>query len=136
MARLGVSLHTDEILNVKAAFIADWQHGRATSLRGWIEQALTTHLKRTSQQRRDLARTPRTEGRAQPQSYDVDPELIAQVKTAVAHDSNIGFLTNQSRWTGDAITAAVNQARVNAGGTLPEPPERIPTRLPPRTEPS
>lgn len=51
------------------------------------------------------------------------------MRAAITADQQAGRWPSDSAWCGEAIAAAVDQARAQSGGSLPTPPPRLPNRL-------
>lgn len=130
-ARLGIYMTPDEYQGAKAAYLADWQAGgEADTFARWIAGALETHAARTPAARGPLSRPV---GRSQTRtgsskSFSIPAGTVEQMREAITADQGVGRWLSDSAWAGDAIAAAVEAARKQAGGQLPEPPARLPTR--------
>jgi hypothetical protein len=131
-SRIGVYLTPEEFTDAKAAYLADWQHGgTADTFARWIAAAIDTHAARTAAERAEHAR-PRSRAATRTgssRSFPVPEQSIAAMRAAIAADQRAGRWPTDSAWCGDAIAAAAERDRANAGGTLPPPPARLPNRL-------
>ena len=130
--RLGIYLTADEFRDARGAYLADWTNGgEADTFGRWVAAAIATHARRTPKQREGLARPV---GRAatrtgESRSWPIASEAIQAMREAIAADQEAGRWPSDSAWCGDAITATTAAARKANGGTLPEPPARLPNRL-------
>lgn len=130
--RLGIYLTADEFRDARGAYLADWTNGGTVDTFGrWVTAAIAAHAARTTKQREALARPV---GRAatrtgESRSWPIATEAIQAMREAIAADQEAGRWPSDSAWCGDAITAATEAARKANGGTLPEPPARLPNRL-------
>lgn len=131
MARIGIYFHPDQFDTAKAAYLADWQAGGDADTFGrWIAQALDEHAARTPAQRGQLTQPQeRAATRGNTRSFSIPANTVARMRESITADQQHGRWPSDSAWCGEAITAAVNQARRRAGGSLPTPPARLPNRL-------
>ncbi len=131
-ARIGIYLQPSEFEDAKAAYLADWNSGgRADTFAGWVAVAIIRHAGRTPLGRARLTR-PRPRGQGEPgiaRTFAVPADVVTTMRTALALDRRDGHWTSESAWYADAIAAAVDTARVAAGGGLPTPPARLPNQL-------
>lgn len=128
MDTVSVCLTPETYRLAKAAFLADWHAGGGADTFGdWIAGACLRHAHLTPQQRADH---PVTQPSGQPRSFTIGAQARAAVDAAIAADSTAGYWTTRSAWVLTAITTAITTAQNRAGGTLPTPPDRLPSRLP------
>ena len=131
-ARLGIYITPAEYDAAKSAYLADWQHGGQSDTFGkWISAALETHAARDTDERTRLARHGgRSETRTgATRSFNIPTDTVERMRAAITDDQAAGRWPSDSAWCGDAIAAAVDLARQQAGGVLPQPPARLPNRL-------
>lgn len=130
-SRIGIYFHPEQFDTAKAAYLADWQAGGvADTFARWIAGALDEHARRTPQQRTQLARPQeRADTRGNSRSFNLPVDTVARMRSSINADQTAGRWPSDSAWCGDAIAAAVNQAKQRAGGNLPTPPARLPNRL-------
>lgn len=131
---LGVYMSADMYTSLKAAYLADWTNGRgeADTLYKWVAAALDTHSSRPPAQRAALASTGPYRAETltgQTKAFKVPIHTWERMQEAIAADSATGRWLSDSRWSSEALRAAVDAARKANGGTLPKPPERLPNRL-------
>ncbi len=130
-ARLGIYLTPEEFDDAKAGYLADWSNGgEADTFGKWIAAAIEAYAARTPKQR--AAAPPR--GRAEERtgatrSFAIPSDTVGRMRAAITADQQAGRWPSDSAWCGEAIAAAVDQARDQNGGTLPTPPPRLPNRL-------
>ena len=130
-ARLGIYLTPEEFDDAKAGYLADWSNGgEADTFGKWIAAAIEAYAARTPKQR--AAAPPR--GRAEERtgatrSFAIPSDTVGRMRAAITADQQAGRWPSDSAWCGEAIAAAVDQARDHNGGTLPTPPPRLPNRL-------
>jgi hypothetical protein len=130
-ARLGIYLTPEEFDDAKAGYLADWSNGgEADTFGKWIAAAIEAYAARTPKQR--AAAPPR--GRAEERtgatrSFAVPSDTVARMRAAITADQKADRWPSDSAWCGEAIAAAVDQARDQNGGSLPTPPPRLPNRL-------
>lgn len=130
-ARIGIYFHPDQFDTAKAAYLADWQAGGDADTFGrWIAQALDEHAARTPAQRGQLTQPQeRAATRGNTRSFSIPASTVVRMRESITADQQHGRWPSDSAWCGEAITAAANQARQRAGGSLPTPPARLPNRL-------
>lgn len=130
---LGVYLTGDMYAAMKAAYLADWSNGgEADTLYKWVTGALATHSARTPSKRAEYASTgpARAEHRTgNTRAFKVDGDVYQRMQDALADDEAVQRWTSESAWSVEALTAAIEAARAANGGTLPDPPARLPNRL-------
>ena len=130
-ARLGIYLTPEEFDDAKAGYLADWSNGgEADTFGKWIAAAIEAYAARTPKQR--AAAPPR--GRAEERtgatrSFAIPSDTVARMRAAITADQKADRWPSDSAWCGEAIAAAVDQARDQNGGSLPTPPPRLPNRL-------
>lgn len=133
VTRLGIYLTPEQFNNSKAAYLADWSNGgEANTFTNWIGEALTTHAKRSIQERQKNAveRPARAEKRTgSSRSFNVPTVAIERMRAAISQEHEEGRWLSDSAWCGEAIDAAISEAQKRNGGSLPVPPERLPNRL-------
>lgn len=130
--RLGIYVTPEEYDAAKSAYLADWQHGgQADTLGKWISAALEAHAARSTAARARLARHGgRAENRTgASRSFAIPSDTGERMRAAINEDQAAGRWPSDSAWCGDAIAAAVDLAREQAGGELPQAPARLPNRL-------
>lgn len=128
MDTVSVCLTPETYQQAKAAFLADWAScGTADTFGDWIAGACLRYAHLTPQQRADH---PVTQPSGQPRSFTIGAQARAAVDAAIAADATAGYWTTRSAWVLTAIDAAITTAQNRAGGTLPTPPDRLPSRLP------
>lgn len=130
--RLGIYITPEEYDAAKSAYLADWQHGgQADTFTKWIGAALEAHAARSTTERARLARHGgRSESRTgASRSFNVPSDTGDRMRAAINEDQAAGRWPSDSAWGGDAIAAAVDRAREQAGGVLPQAPARLPNRL-------
>lgn len=130
--RQGIYITAEEFADAKAAYLADWQAGgQADTFAKWIGAVLDAHAARSAGERAELARpTGRSETRTgASRSFNIPSDTVERMRAAITKDQAAGRWPSDSAWCGDAIAAAVEQARARAGGELPAPPARLPNRL-------
>jgi hypothetical protein len=130
-ARLGIYLTPQEFDDAKAAYLADWSNGgQADTFARWIAAALDTYAARTPKQRAGAPPRGRAEERTgSTRSFSIPTGTVARMRAAITADQQAGRWPSDSAWCGEAIAAAVDQARAQNGGSLPTPPPRLPNRL-------
>lgn len=130
-ARLGIYLTPQEFDDAKAAYLADWSNGgQADTFARWIAAALDTYAARTPKQRAGAPPRGRAEERTgSTRSFSIPTDTMARMRGAIIADQQAGRWPSDSAWCGEAIAAAVDQARARNGGSLPTPPPRLPNRL-------
>jgi hypothetical protein len=130
-ARLGIYLTPQEFNDGKAAYLTDWSNGgQADTFARWIAAALDTYAARTPKQRAGAAPRGRAEERTgSTRSFSIPTDTVARMRAAITADQQAGRWPSDSAWCGEAIAAAVDQARVQNGGSLATPPPRLPNRL-------
>lgn len=130
-ARLGIYLTPAEFDNAKAAYLADWANGgEADTFGRWIAAAINAYAGRTPKQRATAKPRGRGEERTgATRSFVVPIDTVARMREAISADQQAGRWPSDSAWCGEAIAAAVDQARERDGGVLPTPPPRLPNRL-------
>lgn len=130
-ARLGLYLTPGEFNDAKAAYLADWTSGgEADTFARWIAAAIDTYARRTPEQRAGAKPRGRAEKRTgSSRSFAIPTDTVARMRAAITADQQAGRWPSDSAWCGEAIAAAVDQARNQAGGSLPTPPPRLPNRL-------
>lgn len=131
-ARVGIYLQPQEFRAAKAAYLADWQHGgTADTFARWIAAALDQHARRSAYDRSAAApAAPRAATkRGATRSFSLPADTVARMRAAITADHQAGRWPSDSAWCGEAIRAAVEEAREQAGGVLPVPPARLPNRL-------
>lgn len=131
---LGVYLTAETYEEMKAAYLADWTNhrGDADTLYRWVTNALSTHaaLSSTSRVKRSTAGAKRATTRTgNTKAFKVAGEVYQRMQDAIAADESAGHWSSESAWSVDAITHAISAARAANGGTLPNPPARLPNRL-------
>lgn len=130
-ARLGIYLTPAEFDDAKAAYLADWTNGgEADTFGRWIAAAIEAYARRTPKQRATAKPRGRADERSgATRSFAVPADTVAQMREAINTDQQAGRWPSDSAWCGEAIAAAVDQAREQNGGSLPTPPPRLPNRL-------
>lgn len=130
-ARLGIYLTPEEFDDAKAAYLADWTSGgEADTFARWIAAAIDTYARRTPKQRANAKPRGRAEERTgSTRSFAIPTDTVARMRAAITADQQAGRWPSDSAWCGEAIAAAVDQARAQSGGSLPTPPPRLPNRL-------
>lgn len=131
---LGVYLTAEQFDAMRGAYLADFLNGgEANTLYLWVAAALSTHARRSTKDRITNSRIrERASSRAETtktKAFKIPIDVIADMRTAIADDRKAGRWATESAWAGEAISRAVEQARENNGGTLPDPPARLPNRL-------
>lgn len=131
---LGVYLTAETYDEMKAAYLADWSNrrGEADTLYQWVTNALSTHasLSSTSRVKRSTAGAKRATIRTgNTKAFKVATDVYQRMQDAIAADESAGHWSSESAWSVDAITHAISAARAANGGTLPNPPARLPNRL-------
>lgn len=133
VTRVGIYLTPEQFNNSKAAYLADWSNGReANTFTKWIGEALSTHAKRSPQERQKNAveRPARSDKRTgNSRSFNVPTEAVQQMRAAISQEHDKGRWLSDSAWCGEAIDAAISEAQKRNDGVLPVPPERLPNRL-------
>lgn len=118
-----VSLNTRQLHDARAAFLADWEHGRDLDIfAAWIEEALRAHASHTPTQRATLT----VAASGQTRSFRVNDVVGDLLKATLANDCTTGQWISLSTWAAAAIAAATETTRQR--GPLPTPPDRLPTR--------
>lgn len=130
-ARLGIYLTPEEFDNAKAGYLADWSNGgEADTFARWIAGAIDSYAGRTPAVRANAKPRGRSEERTgSTRSFSVPHATVARMRAAITADQQAGRWPSDSAWCGEAIAAAVDQARTTNGGSLPTPPPRLPNRL-------
>lgn len=133
---LSVYLRPEILEPAKAAYMADWMnHGLIDNFPAWIGQAIATHRTRGADERADIAaRRPGKEkgSTGTSRTFKVDPRVIEDLKDGLKADRAAGRFPSDSEWVADALLQATDDARDRNGGTLPDPPRRLPNKMPPR----
>lgn len=131
VARIGIYFHPAEFEAARAAYLADWlDGGEADTFARWIGQCITTHAQRTPAKRAEWARDQeRRDKSGASRSFSLPASVVEQLHEAIRSDQQAGRWLSDSAWCGEAIDAAVADARKRAGGHLPTPPTRLPNRL-------
>lgn len=129
--RLGLYLTPAEFDDAKAAYLADWKNGgQADTFARWIAAAIDTYAQRTPKQRAGAKPRGRAEERTgSTRSFAIPTDTVARMRSAITADQHASRWPSDSAWCGEAIAAAVDQARRRGGGSLPTPPPRLPNRL-------
>lgn len=105
-------------------------NGEADTFARWIAAAIDTYARRTPEQRAGAKPRGRAEKRTgSSRSFAIPTDTVARMRAAITADQQAGRWPSDSAWCGEAIAAAVDQARNQAGGSLPTPPPRLPNRL-------
>lgn len=130
-ARLGMYLTPAEFDDAKAAYLADWKHGgEADTFARWIAAAIDNYARRTPRERAGAKPRGRADERTgSTRSFSIPTDTVARMRDAITADQQADRWPSDSAWCGEAIAAAVDQARSRAGGALPPPPPRLPNRL-------
>lgn len=130
---LGIYLTADMYAAMKSAYLADWGNGgQSDTLYKWVTAALGDHASRTPSERAGYASTgpARAEHRTgNTRAFKVDGDVYQRMQDALAADEAAQRWTSESAWSVEALTAAIEAARAANGGTLPDPPARLPNRL-------
>lgn len=115
----------------RAAFISDFHHGgNIDTWIDWVSTAIQTHAKRTPATRAKISpERPRSATRGVSRELRITTAAHEAMTRALAADHAHGRYTHPSGWVYDALEAATEASRQAAGGTLPEPPARLPRRL-------
>ena len=130
-ARLGIYLTPEEFDDAKAGYLAEWSNGGESDTFGkWIAAAIEAYAARTPKQRAAAPARGRAEERTgYTRSFTIPSDTVGRMRAAITADQKAGRWPSDSAWCGEAIAAAVDQARDQNGGTLPTPPPRLPNRL-------
>lgn len=110
---------------------SDWSNGgEADTFGKWIAAAIEAYAVRTPKQRAAAPARGRAEERTgATRSFAIPSDTVGRMRAAITADQQAGRWPSDSAWCGEAIAAAVDQARDQNGGTLPTPPARLPNRL-------
>lgn len=131
--RISLYLHPDTYRDTRAAYIADFeQPDPATSYAEWIAEAVQTHAELRAEQRAQLVDTQPAIDRAGVgihRTVKVPADVQAVMDDARRADRLTGRAIGRSGFAYEAILTAIDTARHKAGGTLPEPPARLPKNL-------
>lgn len=131
--RISLYLHPDTYHDTRAAYVADFeQPDPASSYAEWIAEAVRTHAGLRAEQRAQLADTQPVIDRAGVgihRTVKVPANVQAVMDDARRADRLTGRAIGRSGFAYQAILAAIDTARHRAGGTLPEPPARLPKSL-------
>lgn len=130
--QIGVYLSAETYRDMKAAYLADWtnRRGDAHTLYLWVDGALAAHAARSAAERAALPQEKRgTTQTGNTRAFKVNRDVYAQMQSAIADDEKAGRWSSESAWCVEAIRLATDAARAANGGTLPEPPERLPNSL-------
>jgi hypothetical protein len=133
---LGVYMTAEQFDAMRGAYLADFLNGgEANTLYLWVADALSAHARRSAENRiansriRDRAETGSRAETTKTKAFKIPENVIADMRAGIAEDRKAGRWATESAWAGEAISRAVEQAREKNGGTLPEPPARLPNRL-------
>lgn len=131
VARIGIYFHPTEFRDARAAYLRDWlDGGQADTFAKWIGQCITTHAQRTPAERAKWTRAQeRRDASGASRSFTLPATVAEQLHEGIRSDQQAGRWLSDSAWCGEAIDAAVADARKRAGGQLPTPPARLPNRL-------
>lgn len=129
--RLGIYMARETFDAAKSAYLSDWQHGgQADTFNRWIGQVIDAHAARGAHERARLTRsTERAESPSFSRSFSLPAATVERMRDAITADQDEGRWPSDSAWCSDAIVAAADRAREQAGGTLPQAPARLPNRL-------
>lgn len=130
-ARLGIYLTPQEFEAAKAGYLADWSNGgEADTFARWIAAAIDAYATKSPPERAGAPARGRADERTgASRSFSIPTDTLARMRAAVSADHQAGRWPSDSAWCGEAIAAAVAEARDRNGGTLPTPPPRLPNRL-------
>lgn len=133
VTRQGIYLTPEQFNSAKAAYLADWTNGgEANTFTLWIGEAIRRHAARTFTERlkfetKKPARAAARTGSSR--SFNVPTAAIERMRTAISQEHEKSRWLSDSAWCGEAIDAAISEARERNGGSLPVPPARLPNRL-------
>lgn len=121
----------------RSAYIADLDTDPTSpgSFVGWLQQALRSHLDRTTAARTALQIVPpqrkQNQGPAKlNKTFPLEAGLVEDLEAAIVDERVNGRVISRSGFVHEAVTVAAGKARIRLGKDLPPPPARLPNRPP------
>ena len=128
----------------RSAYVADLDTDAESpgAFVGWLAQALELHVRRSPQQRAELAASAEqhpaqvSTKKSFNKKHDLAASTIEAVEDAIVTDrQELGRVVARSAFAQQAVIAAADEARRRLGRELPPPPQKLSNR-PPRRRPA
>lgn len=132
---LSITVRPEDFEAAKAAYLSDWtREGRYDGFPKWLGDVIRKHAQLSPGQRAEAEqnRPSKVTKRGLKRAFLMDPTDVDLMRVSIRDDLEHGRYSSEADWVGDALRAAVEEARRNAGGTLPMAPRRLPNRMPDR----
>lgn len=134
-AVLSITVRPEDFEGAKAAYLSDWtREGQYDGFPKWLGAAIRKHARLTPGQRAaaEENRPTKVTKRGLKRAFQMDPTDVALMRDSIREDLEHGRYSSEADWVGDALRAAIDEARAQVGGTLPRAPKRLPNRMPER----
>lgn len=131
LTRISAWLSREEYDAARGAYLVAFGSEEADTFSQWVTQAVQAFAQLDAAERAEaLARRERG-GEAvggSPRNVVVSPDAVEAMSAAMKADQQAGQWPSKSAWFATALVHAAETTRAATGGTLPEPPSRLPFR--------